>query len=144
MSHLIEIFSAPKEFKGSVRPKVQMLELLVEHGIVNDKFAGKNFDRSVMIVGQIAYDIAKENGITLELGSLGENILFDFDPHELEFGSKIQVGDAILQITEKCSICSHLAVFDKRLPKLVSEHRGVYCKIIKNGRVSTNSTVTLL
>lgn len=139
LGDIVELFSAPEGFKGSVRPKVEKLELIKDHGIKDDKFAGKDLDKTVMIVGTRAYDIADENGIQMQFGTLGENILFDFDPHELNIGDKIVLGEAQIQITENCSICSHLGVIRKDLPKLVKDHRGVYCKIIKSGIVDKNS-----
>ena len=144
MLHLIELFSATKTFQGSVRPRVKHLDLIEGHGIKDDKFAGKNVERSVMIVGNIAYTIAHQNGIELEQGSLGENILLNFDPHELPLGKMLQIGEAKLQITEKCSICTHLSVFDRKLPTLIREHRGIYCKIIQSGVVTKASHVVLL
>lgn len=144
MLRLIELFSASQAFKGPVRPRVKYLDLIEGHGIKDDKFAGKNIERSVMIVGNIAYAIAEQNGIQLERGSLGENILLNFDPHTLSQGEMIQIGNAKLQITEKCSICTHLSAFDTKLPSLISEHRGIYCKIIQSGVVTKNSGVSLL
>ena len=144
MLHLIDLFSATQEFKSPVRPRVKHLELIEGYGIKDDKFAGKNIERSVMVVGKIAYDIAHTNGIQLERGSLGENILFNFDPHALLLGKMIQIGDAKLQITEKCSICTHLSAFDTKLPTLIQEHRGIYCKIIQSGVVTKESSVVLL
>jgi len=144
MLHLIELFSASKAFKGTVRPCVKHLDLIEGHGIKDDKFAGKNIERSVMIVGSIAYAIAQQNGIHLEQGSLGENILLNFDPHTLSQGEMIQIGNATLQITEKCSICTHLSAFDAKLPTLIQEHRGIYCKIIQSGMVTKASNVILL
>lgn len=133
LGKVIGTYSAPKGFKGSVRPKVEKLNLIKDYGIENDKFAGKDFDRTVMIVGLKAYEIAKQNNIELEFGSLGENILMDFDPHSLNVGDIIQIDNVKLQLTEECTVCSHLGVHDKRLPKLVAKHRGVYCKILDDG-----------
>ena len=133
LGKVLGTFSAPKDFKGSIRPKVEKLQMVKNHGILDDKFAGKDTTRSVMIVGTIAYDIAKENSIELKHGSLGENILMDFDPHTLNVGDTIQVGEVKLKLTEECSVCSHLGVHDKRLPKLVAKHRGVYCEILNDG-----------
>jgi len=144
MLHLIELFSASKAFKGAVRPRVNRLDLIEGYGIKDDKFAGKNVERSVMIVGNIAYVIAEQNGIELERGSLGENILLNFDPHILSQGKMIQIGEAKLQITEKCSICTHLSAFDTKLPILISAHRGIYCKIIQSGVVTKKSSVVVL
>lgn len=141
LGNVVDTFSAPKGFKGSVRPKVEKLEMIKDHGIKDDKFAAKDIERSVMIVGTIAYDIAKENNIELEHGSLGENILMDFDPHTLDVGDTIQIQDVKLQLTEECSVCSHLGVHDKRLPKLVAKHRGVYCKILDDGIIKKGQEI---
>ena len=133
LGEVLGTFSAPKGYKGSIRPKTELLKMIKDHGIKDDKFAGKNISRAVMVVGTIAYEIAKENNIDLEYGSLGENILLDFDPHDLNVGDIIQVEGLRLKLTEECSICSHLAIHDTKLPKLIAKHRGVYCEILDNG-----------
>lgn len=144
LGKVVDTFSAPKGFKGSIRPKVDELQMIKEHGIKDDKFAGKDVTRTVMIVGMKAYDIAKENSIDIGFGSLGENILMDFDPHTLNVGDIIQIEDVKLELTEECSICSHLGVHDKRLPKLVAKHRGVYCKILEDGIVKKGQEICKL
>jgi MOSC domain-containing protein YiiM len=139
-----DTFSANKNHSGLPRPKVEQLECIKDFGIKDDKFANKNLDRTVMIVGQIAYDIAKENNIQLKNGSLGENILLDFDPHILNKDNIISIGDVKLQLTYECSICNHLSCFDSKLPKLVENHRGLYCKILTNGIIKNNQEVFIL
>lgn len=136
LGKVIDVFSAPQGFKGSVRPRVEKLECIKKHGIKDDKFAGKNEDRAVMIVGEIAYDLAKEQGIELERGSLGENILLDFDPHTLQLGDILDIDGMLLQISELCSICNHLSVHAETLPALLAKHRGVYCRILKDGVIT--------
>ncbi len=143
LGNILEIFSAPIGFKGSVRPKVEKLQFIEGHGIKDDKFAGKNLERAVMVVGTKAYEIAQSNGIQMEYGTLGENILFDFDPHELKIGSILKIGDVKLQITENCTVCSHLSVIKKDLPFLIKEHRGVYCKIVQGGEIDKSSSPSL-
>jgi MOSC domain-containing protein YiiM len=139
LGNILEIFSAAKGYKSGVRPKVEKLHFIKDHGIENDKFAGKNLDRTVMIVGTKAYDLAGQNGIDMQYGTLGENILFDFDPHELEIGTIITIGEVKLQITENCTVCSHLSVIKKDLPYLIKEHRGVYCRIIQSGKIDKSA-----
>lgn len=139
---VIEVFSATKNSSGLPRPIVKYLAILKGHGIKNDKFAGKDEDKSVMVVGKKAYDISKENGINLEFGSFGENILFDFDPHDFKIGTVFKVGDVELEITQACTICNHLAVFGKELPFLVKHHRGLYCRVLNNGKIVKDIQVT--
>jgi len=139
---VLETFSAIKGSSGLPRPVVERLVLKENHGIENDKFAGDELHKTVMIIGLKSYKMAKEKEIVLEFGSYGENVLFDFDPHLLDIGDKLQVGDSIIEITEKCTLCNHLSVFSPKLPKLIKNHRGLYCKIIKSGIITKNSTVS--
>lgn len=132
---IVQLFSAKEGISGLPRPIVEKLNLIVGYGIENDKFAGKNLNRSVMIIGINSYELAKRNGIDLEFGSFGENILLESDPHDLEIGDRLEIGDAIIEITGKCSLCNHLQCFGSELPKVVKDKRGLYCKIIKSGIV---------
>lgn len=143
LGKVLNTFSATKESSGSPRPLVFQLNLIKDYGIENDKFAGKKLEQTVMIVGIQSYEIAKDNGINLEFGSLGENILLDFDPHILEVGTKLIIEDTIIEITQICTVCNHLAVFNKNLPLLLKGHRGLYCKIIKSGIVSKDMIVKI-
>lgn len=140
---VLEIFSATKESSGLPRPKVKELNLIENFGIENDKFAGKKLEQTVMIVGLKSYEMALEEGINLEFGSLGENILLDFDPHNLEVGTNLIIGETIIEITQVCTVCNHLSVFDKNLPQLLKAHRGLYCKIIKSGFIFKDMEVKI-
>ena len=140
---VLEIFSATKESSGLPRPKVKELNLIENFGIENDKFAGKKLEQTVMIVGLKSYEMASEQNINLEFGSLGENILLDFDPHNLEVGTNLIIGETIIEITQVCTVCNHLSVFDKNLPQLLKAHRGLYCKIIKSGFIFKDMEVKI-
>ena len=141
LGEVLEVFSATKESSGLPRPKVESLNLIKDYGIEFDKFAEKNLDQTVMIVGLKSYELAKSFNIDLELGSLGENILLDFDPHDFEVGQYFKIDEAIIQITQICTVCNHLSVFNKDLPKFLKGHRGVYCKIIESGKILKNMKV---
>lgn len=139
-----KVFSAKPGTKSSQpRPEVDSLNLIEGHGIEFDKFAQKDLDKTVMILGKNSYEKALENEISLKEGSLGENIIFDFDPHIYEVGTILKVGESEIQITEKCTICNHLSVFAKKLPKVVKDCRGLYCKIIKDGIIKIDTEVYL-
>lgn len=144
IGQVLSTFSAKKGQSGLPRPKVKRLNLIYGFGIENDKFAGTDEDKAIMIVGKYTYDLALENNIKLELGSLGENVLFDFNPHDYSIGTIFEVGDTVLQVTQSCTICNHLAVFDDNLPKLVKNCRGLYCKILEGGEITNKSLVKVL
>ena len=141
---VINTFSAKKGQSGLPRPEVKSLNLIYGFGIQDDKFAGNDENKAVMIVGKYAYDLAKEEGINLKEGSLGENILFDFNPHDYRIGDILKVGQTIIQITEACTICNHLSVFDDDLPLIVQNCRGLYCKVLEGGVIIKDSPVKLI
>lgn len=141
---VIDTFSAKKGQSGLPRPQVENLQLILGYGIKEDKFAGDDENRAVMVVGKYSYDITKENDISLEYGSLGENILFDFNPHDYHIGTIFEIGETQLEITENCTICNHLAIFDDELPMLIQDCRGMYCKILKEGIVEKNMVVNVI
>lgn len=141
---VLDTFSAKKSQSGLPRPRVNILNLIKNHGIENDKFALKDLDKTVMIVGNFAYNLSRDNSIKIEYGSLGENILFDFNPHDYKVGTQFKVGTAIIKITENCTICNHLAVFDDFLPTLVKDCRGIYCTIVKSGVIKKNDSIEVL
>lgn len=141
---VIDTFSAKKGQSGLPRPKVENLNLILNYGIENDKFAGDDQSKAIMIVGSYAYDLAKSNEIGLSFGSLGENVLFDFNPHDYDIGTVFKVGETLIQITQNCTVCNHLSVFDDDLPILVQECRGMYCRILKGGDISKGMPVKLV
>ena len=138
---VLKTFSAIKGSSGLPRPMVEKLVLRENYGIENDKFAGDELHKTVMIIGLKSYMMAKEKEMVLEFGSYGENVLFDFDPHLFEIGDRLQIGDSVIEITEKCTLCNHLSIFGAKLPKLIKNHRGLYCKIIKSGEIKEGSIV---
>lgn len=144
LGRVLQLYIAPIGTSG-VREARDFIELKEDYGVVDDKFAGnaKKIDRSVMIVGTKPYEMAKEAGINLPEVALGENILLDFDPHSLPIGTRLEIGEAILEITAACTLCSHLTQYGKDLPKLILKHRGIYCRVIKSGIITKEDLVTV-
>jgi len=117
--------------------------LLDESGIVGDKFYAKDTNRSVLLMSQDSYDLAKKENITLKEGVLGENILLSFNPYSFKLGTKIIISDAVLEISQYCTICNSLSCIDKKLPKLLKNDRGIFAKVLKGGVIKTNDKIFL-
>ena len=141
---ILHTYSAQKGQSGLPRPVVEKLTILKGYGIQDDKFAGFDLDKSVMIVGLAAYELAREHDIHLIWGSMGENITFDFNPHDFPIGTIFKINSVLLQVTQKCTICKHLAIFNASLPFLVREARGLYCKVLEGGSIKKNQLVQVL
>ncbi|MDQ7043588.1 MAG: MOSC domain-containing protein [Sulfurimonas sp.] len=116
-----------------------------EAGIVDDKFYNKNIMRSILITSTESYKLAQENEINIQTGSLGENILIDINPYALIQGDRIKIGDAILEITQNCTLCQGLSSIDSKLPKLLKHDRGIFAKFVEgSSKIILGSPVQIL
>jgi len=130
---------------GDVSDPIEKNEILVDpKGITEDKHYGKNTIRSVLITSLDSYILAKENDINMPHAALGENLLIDYNPYYLPVASRLQIGEAVFEITQNCTLCGHLSKIDKKLPKLLKSDRGVFAKVVKSGRVKVEDNIFIL
>jgi len=113
-------------------------------GVIEDKFYAKDIDRSVLITSIESYNLSKEHNINLDNGILGENILIDYNPYHLPSGTQIQIGDVILEINQKCTLCKSLSTVNNKLPKLLKDDRGIFAKVIQSGKINIGDKIYLL
>jgi len=112
-----------------------------EKGVVGDKFYGRDTQRSILITAIESYQLAKKKDIAIPLGSLGENILVDYNPYDIPVGTPFQIGEALLEITQNCTLCKSLTKIDSKLPKLLKDDRGVFAKVLKSGTIRIGDTL---
>jgi len=137
---VIELFISLKNKDRKNKDKI----VLDMYGILEDKYYNKELDRSILITSMDSYILAKENGIDVKYGSLGENILIDLNPYDLNFGDKLQIGEVILEITQNCTICNSLAKVNPNLPKVLKTDRGIFARTFKAGTIQKDDKVTIL
>ncbi|GAA6736604.1 MOSC domain-containing protein [Thermus oshimai] len=130
--------------EGLPKPRVEALTLVAGHGALGDRHAGRDPDRAVLVAGLAAYQRAEGAGISIPYGALGENLLLDLDPHDLPPGARLEVGEALLELSSVCTVCASLSRFDLRLPKLLYGGRGVYARILRGGVVQVGDPVQVL
>lgn len=141
VGNVLSLFVSTKgEENRTIKNSIKLEEL----GVVEDKFFGKNIQRSVLLASKMSYDLAKENDIDIEDGQLGENILIDYNLHGLSVGSKVQIGEVVLEITIPCTLCNGLSKVNKKLPKLLKSDRGIFSKTIKEGQIKVGDKVFLI
>ena len=138
---VLKLFISIKGLDKRVEKKLLEVD---KNGVLEDKFYGKTLQRSILLSSDDSYLLTKENGISLNYGELGENILMDFNPYSLDVGARLQIGEVILEITQDCPICNHLSKIDKKLPKLLKEDRGIFAKAIKEGIIYENDAIFML
>lgn len=114
------------------------------YGIMGDKHYSKKIERSVLIASMDSYLLAKKHQIDATYGTLGENILIDYNPYHLPTGSRLKIGDVVLEITQHCTLCKSLAKVDSNLPKLLKDDRGIFAMVIESGSIGSGDDIYLL
>ena len=138
---ILKLFISIKGIEKRVNKKQISVD---ENGILDDKFHGKDRQRSILLSSKDSYLLTQENNISIDYGELGENILMDFNPYLLAVGTQLQIGEVILEITQACTICNHLSKIDKKLPKLLKEDRGIFAKVVKEGNIYEDDAIFML
>ena len=118
--------------------------LLDEKGIVKDKHYNKDKERSVLIASLDSYVLAKNNGIDVPYGSLGENLLIDYNPYQLQAGARLKIADVTLEISQHCTLCKSFTKIDEKLPELLKNDRGIFAKVIESGSIKKGDDIYLL
>jgi MOSC domain-containing protein YiiM len=128
---ILKLFTTDKN--SNERKEVTSLKLEVG-GIIGDKSYEKA-NREILITSTYSYDFMRSIDVIVDFGTLGENILIDSKPYNLEIGTRLQCGGAILEISMKCPVCSHLSELKSNLPKLIKNERGIFGKVITGGTI---------
>jgi len=137
---VITLFISKESIQGRVEKDILTLD---EKGITSDKYYNKNLQRSILITSIQSYTLAKEHDISMPYGSLGENLLIDYNPYHLLPGTTLQIGDVLLEISQYCTMCDHLSNIDKRLPSLLRHDRGIFAKVIKGGEIKKEDNILI-
>lgn len=138
---VISLFISTKETKETIQKDALNVD---EKGIIDDRHYNKDIMRSVLITSIDSYAIVSKNNICMDHGSLGENLLIDYNPYHLPIGSKLQIGSAVLEIAQPCTLCNHLSAIDKSVPKLLKNDRGVFARVIKTGKIVKDDKIYLI
>ena len=138
---VIDLFVSQQEKSGRVEKETLTLD---PKGIVEDKYYDTSINRSVLITSEASYALANKHNIQLPFGSLGENILIDYNPYHLNAGDQLRIGNVILEISQYCTMCDHLSKIDKNLPTLLKDDRGIFAKVIEGGVIKKEDEIYLL
>ena len=146
MSNKQKIGQIKQLFISSIKEKKRVSQSTINvdiKGIVSDKYYDTNQERSILISPIHAYELMKEKNIEATYGQLGENILVDVNPYDLEEGTQLFIGNTILEITIECTICNLLTKINNKVPKLLKKDRGVFAKVIQDGTLNINDSVCI-
>jgi MOSC domain-containing protein YiiM len=131
--------------RGMSKRQVPFIDLIEQDGILNDAHAGT--EKQVSLVAREDIDwMNKKFGLDAETGSFAENITTQgIDLMSLAPGKNIQIDGSVLQVVclgkEKEEMKTH--TFSYKGHTLLPQ-KGLFCKVIKGGRVKAGDKIILL
>ncbi len=109
-------------------------------GLAGDRHAMPDSSRQVLLFEQeicVEYDFP--------IGALRENITTrGIELMSLPKGTRLQVGDAVFELTGKCAPCSFVDSVKPGLKDELTDKRGMLARVIKGWELAVGSKITII
>ena len=130
--------------KGTKKTAVTQARLIVEHGIEGDAHAGR-WHRQVSLLAAQAIAEFQAQHLPVQYGDFGENLVLDgFDVVNLPVGTRLQIGKAILEVTQIGKEChTHCAIF-QQVGACIMPHEGVFARVLHGDVIHVGDEVSLM
>jgi len=130
--------------RGIQKHQVDSAILVENWGIENDAHAG-NWHRQVSILDQEQIDAFNAKGADVAPGAFGENIIVSgINVLSLPIGSHIQIGETLLEITQRGKEChDHCQIYYK-MGECIMPKTGMFTRVIKGGNIKVNDEVKII
>ncbi len=140
----IESINVSKE-KGTIKNSVESAMLIADFGIEDDAHAGK-WHRQVSLLAKESIEIMKNQGATgLCSGKFAENITTEgIELHSLPVGTKLKIGNAVLEITQIGKECHHGCEILKQVGSCIMPKHGIFTKVLVGGQINANDQIEVL
>jgi len=129
------------EKRGTQKKFVDSAILVENYGIDKDAHAG-NWHRQVSFLDEEIIDDFNKKGADVTPGAFGENIIVSgLDVLHLPVGTYIEIGDAVLEITQHGKEChDHCQIYYK-MGECIMPRSGVFTRVIKGGNIKVADEV---
>ncbi len=117
-----------------------------QEGIINDAHYGASIKHVSVISKERIDEFAKEAGRVIKPGEFAENITtVGIDLSDAKLHDKFKIGDAEIEVIQigKDEEVDSSKVF-RIIGKVVMVHEGLFCKVIKPGKVAVGDEVVFI
>ena len=130
--------------KGEKKHPVEEIRLKPGHGAVGDAHAGPG-RRQVSLLANESVDKLRDSGLALRAGDFAENILTEgVALRALPVGTRLRVGDALLEITQIGKECHSGCEIKKQAGVCVMPAEGVFAVVCEGGRVKAKDGIEVI
>ncbi len=126
--------------KGVQKQAVAGVVLRAGQGIEGDAHAGP-WDRQVSLLAGEAVDSMRAKGLQRQHGAFGENIVTrGFDWTRDRVGAWIEIGDALLQVTQIGKECHSRCAIHDAAGDCIMPRQGVFVRVLRGGRIHAENS----
>lgn len=130
--------------KGTVKVPVQNAVLRVNHGIEGDAHAG-TWHRQVSLLPHESIEAVRAQLPSLEDGAFAENIVTEgISLLEVQVGTRIRVGDALLEVTQIGKKCHQGCVIREVTGDCIMPREGIFCRVLEGGQIEPGTRLDFI
>lgn len=132
------------EKRGTEKQLIQEANLIENYGIEGDAHAG-NWHRQVSLLSSEKIEDFKARGAEVLPGAFGENLIIEgYDFRSLPVGTRFQIGDALLEMTQIGKEChTHCRIYHK-MGECIMPVQGVFTRVLKGGHIAVGDEVVMI
>lgn len=132
------------EKRGTEKHGIKEANLVKDWGIEGDAHGGK-WHRQVSLLSFEKIEAFRAKGAEVEFGAFGENLIVEgYDLRALPVGTRFQIGDAVLELTQIGKEChSHCQIY-KRMGDCIMPREGVFAEVIEPGHIKVGDEITVI
>ncbi|MDA3811548.1 MAG: MOSC domain-containing protein [Spirochaetaceae bacterium] len=130
--------------KGIEKKPVGEADLKIDHGIMGDAHAG-NWHRQISMLAVEDINKMRALGLELDYGDFAENITTEgIELASLPIGTKIELGDSIVEVTQIGKECHHHCSIYQRAGDCIMPRKGIFVKVLHNGHIKKGTLCSTL
>ena len=132
------------ERRGTQKTEVGEIDIIKDWGLEGDAHGGK-WHRQVSLLSYDKIQEFRARGAEVALGAFGENIIVEgIDFRSLPVGSRFQVGDVILEMTQIGKEChSHCEIY-KKVGDCIMPREGVFAQVVQGGHIKVGEEMEVI
>lgn len=143
MAEIISINISEK--KGTIKSPIKSGTLCKDGGLKGDAHSKDGYRQLSLLAVENFYELEEALGEKIPLGSFAENITtLGIELHTLPIGTKLKVGECVIEITQIGKKCHSDCEIKKKIGKCAMPQKGVFARVITGSEIVIGDEITLI
>ena len=131
--------------KGTKKTPVGECLIVENYGLEGDSHASGEYHRQVCLLAQESINKMTGQGYNVGPGSFAENVTTrGLDLLAIPIGSKVRVGEVLLEITQKGKECHDGCAVYKEIGACIARAEAIFGRVLEGGRVRAGDLVEVI